>query len=223
MKNLIGAGIGIYLKGGDRHSPDLSGILSDIDDRHIYIQGNSVSDVFVVPRDNVSYYTTNRLPSNHGSIIVQTQPYGQVDAEKEIVYEVEDLSHNRPEYAEIYDICENEINVYVDEEIVGVIPVDPSFNLTVWHDDIMRLVMSDKATSQALQGRVQTSMEYLPINSGGEVYIHTRLEDIPEVVRDTVSNSFSMSGAGGGAANQYLNPGDMVSMLNNVVRKKNDK
>lgn len=89
MKNIIGNQINLIFKDSDKI---VSGVLIETDDRFDYIQSNQV--LCVIPKDNVLYYETDKMP-----------PESKVIASSNID-------------------SESRINIYVDKQFVSAVSTD---------------------------------------------------------------------------------------------------
>ena len=191
MKKLLGKRVHVFLKGDD---DVVSGILFDSDDKCVYVQ-TSVEVFAVIPKENVKYYTSS-----------------QSDKDIESGEEIKQETSQRAPSA---------LDVFVDQILVVSIPVPPTFDLSSFNDNIMRVTLGNPDVQVALSGKIQKSVEYFPgrihiITDGGEVAL---VEPNVPSQNPTEQNSFEMSGSGS-PVSSYLNPSQMVGRLNKVVRKK---
>ena len=211
MKRIIGNEIWVFLKSSNSPSGDIFGLLIDVTDDSLYVQclGLDNQEIYIISQNNVKYCTTKYLPTA-GRVIAKTiisVPQENINEEKE------ELKH--PE-------C---LDVFINDNMVASIPVPPTFNLSVWNDNIVRVILGNPDVKSLLAGKIQKSIEYYP----GEVYIQITEEEEEwkeETQDDTIlnkqmenqnQNTFVMGG--GDAATQFLNPSQMVSRLNSAVRR----
>jgi hypothetical protein len=206
MKKVIGSELNVYLKSSmTTIIADIYGLLVDVDEESIYVQGFNVEnpELFIVPKDNIKYCKTTMMPSANLTVDVPEQPKNK-EPDHVIVQE-------QPPAAKPVDPY---LNVFINEEQVARIPVPPTFNLSEWNDNILRVVMGNPDVKSLLANKVQQSISYWP----GEVYIEVSEETVEEPMPqdNDEQNSFSM---GGDIAQQFLNPSQMVMRLNSVTKK----
>lgn len=169
---------------------EISGILFDIEIDCIYVQADA-GVLIAIPKENIKYYVCGLL-SNSELIGKPTKELQQT----------------------ILDALE----VTVDQVFIIKIPVPPSFDLSIYNDDIMRVVLGNPDVQVALSDKIQKSVEYFP----GRIHIITNGEDTIPVTptdKNTPQDSFSMSGPGD-PTGSYLNPSQMVNRLNNSIKRK---
>jgi len=210
MKLLIGNEIEVYLKSTQGTTLDIFGILVEATDGELYVQcaNPSIAKVWVIPRENVKYCTTTSLTLDDKAVRTQA----------EVRIEQKPQSEPEPEAQKIkYD--PTKLKVYINKEFFIDIPVPPTFNLSNFSDDIMRVYMGNPDVHCYLANKIQKSIEYYP----GEVYIE--IEDIvPEeitdetVVSNKIPNTFSMGG--GKIATKYMDPKEVLAMLENGLKGK---
>jgi len=202
MRKIIGNEISVFLKTSEGDLPDISGLLIDVTEENLFVRGD-VHDprVYIIPRDNVNYCTTDHMPSADRAIKTYTPPQ-QVQHPEPVV------QSQQPSI----------LNVYINQEQCASIPVPPTFDLSTWHDGIMRVVMGNPDIKAFLAGKVQSSLEYYPGevyitieggNSAPEQEVHPRPPNSP--------NTFSMSG--GDVTTEFVNPSQMVTRLQNVANR----
>lgn len=196
MEQLIGNKIYVSLKDRDE---TLSGLLIHVEEHYVYIQMEGSTHFYVVPKDNVSYYVSDRLPK-----VSRVLP----DTGRQTGVETEEPP--KP----------TSLEVYINTDLVANIPVPPTFNLDKFSDDTMKVVLGNPDVQAILAGRPQKSLEYSP----GKVYITTVGEDEdqnPDLSPNSDSpNTFSM-GASGSPASQYMTGPQMVKVINDAVRRGN--
>jgi hypothetical protein len=142
MKKIIGNEICVFLKTAVDDVPDLSGLLVDVSEDELYIRDtDEVSRLYIVPRDNIKYCTTDVLPTTERAMMVERPT---TDATKP-----------------------NALEVFLDGNLIAQIPVHPTFKTEEFHDGIMQVVYGNPDVKCALNQRVQKSLEYFP----GKVYI----------------------------------------------------
>lgn len=188
MKRLLGNKVEVFLK---LCNDTMSGILFDDDDECIYIQ-SEVDTLITIPKENIKYYiSSSYLDSN-------------------VIEKTDRIQEPRQTQQSIIDA----LSVYIDQVFVVKIPVPPTFNLSTFNDDIMKVTLGNPDVQVALANRTQKSVEYFP----GTIHIITHGEPINEPV-PLLQDSFSMSSSGG-PANTYLNPSQMVGRLNKISKIK---
>lgn len=204
MRELIGNHIGVVLKRGKRNTDcDLYGILVDVAESNLYIQStDDYEQIFVVPRNNVEYCVTNKMPAKTREFIEQSGAFtGQPDSYPD--------ADEKDEYIEA-------IRVFINKDLVAEIAIPPTFPVDKWNDHIYGIVMRNHDVKVALAGKVQKAIEYFP----GKVYIETSevqpMSQLPD--EQPYANTFSM---GGDPAREYVNPSQMVARLNSMVKKGN--
>lgn len=163
MRKIIGNEICVFLKTSD---DDIVGLLVDVTEDELYLRDVSeMSRLYIVPRENVKYCTTDVLPTSE-----RTLPPPE----------------NRPQQ----NVTEENLRfleVFVDGHPVANIPVHPTFRLDEWHDGIVQVVLGCPDVQVAVAGKVQKSIEYSP----GKVYITTE----GEVVQQEGQRAFVMGGS----------------------------
>lgn len=193
MKKLIGNQICVYLK---TVSDNIYGLLVDVCEDNLYLQGRENDpQVYIIPLSNINYCTTAAMPisSSSESSLVSYEPREQLMEKQE----------------------DSEITVYIDDDHVTDIPVPPTFDLSKWHDDIIKVVMGDPAVKATLQNKIQKHIEYYP----GEVYIVT--DSDPRTTKmPSPNNSSNVFTVDGSPAQSFLNPSQMVTRLQNSSRRK---
>ena len=204
MKSLIGNNIEVYLKSTDGNATEIYGILIEVTESELYVQCANInkSFVWVVPRDNVKYCTIPSMPMGDRMINTYREPERQVEEEQEAEQEPEE----QEEPPEPEEKC---LTVFIDGDMLVSIPVPPTFNISTWSDNIMRVLAGNPDVKSALAGRTQKSIEYFP----GEVYIEL-IEGEKQAPPEP--DDFSM---GGNIATEYLNPIDMVTRFNGMLKK----
>jgi len=206
MHKIIGNNIAIFLKEAENGLiGDITGILVDVSEENIYIQDSmNGSKVFIVPRENILYCTTDKITSQK-----------RIIDEQDNIQQYQEKSYPTQQQ---YQAPIDEINVYVNKQHIVSIPIPPTFRVDVWNDNILRVLMGNSEVQGALAGKVQKGLEYYP----GEVYIEVDGVTPPSQMPDYspgYQSSFSM---GGSPAEQYLSPMQMAARLNKVVKKGND-
>jgi hypothetical protein len=200
MKRLLGNKVHVFLKSDDEI---VSGILFDVDDGCVYIQ-SSVETFVVIPKENVKYYTSSS-PSE-----LKVRESSDSGYAEESLKSVEGIK--QPEI--------NALDVYVDQIFIVKIPVPPTFDLSAFNDNIMRVTLGNPDVQVALSDKIQKSVEYFPgqihiITDGGNYTTPAPVEPNTQPPQD----SFAMSNSGS-PVSSYLNPSQMVSRLNKVAQKK---
>lgn len=206
MHKIIGNEVTIFLKGTDSILGDITGVLLDVSEDSLYIQESPGGKTFVVPRDNVSYSTTDKVATEIPLLRqdhVHTAPQEYQEAPQE------------PQYQEPVQSPIDKLNVYVNKKHIASIPIPPTFRVDVWNENILRVLMGNPEVQNALAGKVQKGLEYFP----GEVYIEVAGLTPPSQMPDNTpgyQTDFSMAG---GPAEQYLSPLQMAARLNSVVKR----
>lgn len=202
MHKIIGNEVTIFLKGSENILGDMSGVLLDVSEEGLYIQEAHGGKTFIIPRDNISYVTTDK-------IFPQRQILGD-DAQQQY-QEVP----QEPQYQEPVPSSIDKLTVYVNKQHVATIPIPPTFRVDVWNENILRVLMGNPEVQNAIAGKVQKGLEYYP----GEVYIEVAGLTPPSQMPDHspgYQTSFSM---GGSPVEQYLSPLQMAARLNNAVKR----
>lgn len=210
MKKVIGSEIDVYLRSSKFDTiSDITGLLIDDDEDSIYVQGLNMEypKLYIIPRDNIRYCTTSTMPSAELAMNLPEHP--NIDKKPEhIVLKKEET--NILEQQEAY------LTVFINKEQVAHIPVPPTFNLSKWNDNILRVAMGNPDVRALLANKVQRTVEYWP----GKVYIEVTEEFAEEQlepnITDNDQNSFSM---GGDITKQFLNPSQMILKLNSVATR----
>lgn len=199
MRKILGAKIGIYLKGADNTFANLSGVLVHTDEKHIYLQKTS-DKTLVIPRDNVLYYESDRVPLNEDDSLMINHDVVSQDTKS--------LQ------------SKNILNILINGELVSSITCSPEFQLSAWHNGIMEMILGDVEVQKILSNMTQEKVEFDPVSDGANVYITAT--HIPQQPSD--GNSFAMSGSGSNIATSYVSPAEMATRLNNVAQrgKKNE-
>jgi hypothetical protein len=193
MKRLLGNKVHAFLKADDEI---VSGILFDSDDECVYIQ-SSVETFVVIPKENIKYYTSS---SSQDSEVIERSETPELIEDKQPVIDA--------------------LDVYIDQIFIVKIPVPPTFDLSAFNDNIMRVTLGNPDVQVALVDKIQKSVEYFPgrihiITDGGNYTTPPVEPNTPQPSQD----SFAMSGAGN-PVSTYLNPSQMVGRLNKVAKKK---
>jgi len=164
MRKIIGNEISVFLKTSEGDLPDINGLLIDVTEENLFVRGD-INDprVYIIPRDNVDYCTTDHMPSADRVVRTYTNPQPQLEPQP-----------TQPEVAQPQQ-PPSMLNVYINQERCASIPVPPTFDLTTWHEGIMRVIMGNPDVHALLAGKVQSSLEYYP----GEVYIDTEDRNHP--------------------------------------------
>lgn len=192
MKKLIGNVINVFLKSSEEIDPIVSGILLDVDSDTIYVHSAVNENLFAVPISNISHCTSDNMPKGERKIVddhIQQPSIIKNDSKEDTI---------------------NNLDIFINNNIITSIPVPPTFKLDTWNENIVRIFMGNQDVRTALSGRTQKSINYYP----GKVYIE--VEDVipPSQLPDgNVSNTFAM----GGASTEFLNPSQMVARLNKVA------
>lgn len=209
MKKAIGSEVWVYLRSSANTVGDIFGLLVDVDDDSLYIQSFDTNNqiAYIIPRDNVKYCTTSVLPSANLAID-PGEPKSQQDATSHIIQQAKQ-EEPKPDH----------IDVFVNKALVANIPVPPTFNLDVWNESIMRVIMGNPDMRAMLANRIQKSLEYWP----GEVYIELTEEEPQELqpeIEEPVGNSFSMTDGGQkDITTKFVNPSQMITRLNAAVTR----
>jgi hypothetical protein len=214
MKRVIGNEIWVFLKSSVSSVADIFGLLIDVTDDSIYVQCLNPTDpeVYIVPRDNIKYCTTKYLPTSE-RVITKTTVNNYTDNAV-----IQESQQQLPAQQQTRLDC---LNVYINKELISSIPVPPTFNLNVWSDNIIRVIMGNPDVKLRLGEKTQKSIEYFP----GEVYIEITDDDnkgqenlfINENEKDDNQNTFTMHNTD--AATQFLNPSQMISRLNAAAKR----
>jgi hypothetical protein len=194
MRKIIGNEIAVYLKTGEKGEPDIVGLLIDVSEDSVFIQSDML---YIIPRDNVNYYTTDIIPSED-RIIPATQESNNVS--------VQTQQNNMA----------TSLKVFVDNILAADIPVPPTFKLDQWNEDILRKIMSSQEVQSFLVGKVQKNIEYVP----GVVYINT-ITDQQFVMENTNVDSQTEFSMGGNPSTHFVNPSQMVTRLQNYSNRGN--
>jgi hypothetical protein len=112
-------------------SVPLSGILIDTDSENVCLQGESIGIIFVIPRDNINYYSTDSIPLDP-KVVKKEQDFRKLMG----------------------------IDVFINNEFLVHIPTHPTIDLTKWNDDIACMVSENPDVQMALTGKIQKSVEY---------------------------------------------------------------
>ena len=96
----------------------------------------------------------------------------------------------------------SELHIYINGELLSTINVPNTVDLKTWNNEIMDIAMKCPDVSSFLSGKIQEKVEYSP----GVMNIIITKSQGP-----VIQNSFSM-----GPANNFLNPLEMVTRLNNA-------
>jgi hypothetical protein len=206
MKKLVGNVLEVYLKTEDE---PLVGILVSVEDGELYIKADAGSKVFVIPRHNVSYYTTDRVPPATSRVI--EEPLRRATP-------IESLPSQPTEPTGLG------FKVVIGDQVICQIPVPPTFKLDVWHEDIMRVAMGDPDVRSAMLGLVQKSVEYFPPDDSGWAELRFTV-DVDEsaltqqVIPRKTENTFSM---GGNPTTEYLSPAQMAVRMNKSLKGDKD-
>jgi len=198
----MGSKVNVVLKQED---DTITGVLFDIEDDCIYLQID-VNTTITVPKENIKYYVSVSLTekqSYNGNLMVTPQN-DQLSQSQQTT----NIKESKPVLTSI--------KVLVNQAFITEIPVPPTFDLSVFHDDIMKVVLGNGDVQAVISGRVQESLEYLP----GEVRISVRDNESIQADMTQQQDPFSMSGLGTHATNNFLNPSQMVSRLNKVSQLK---
>lgn len=199
MKRLLGNNVNVILKSND---DVVSGILFDTEEEYIYIQSD-VNLLITIPKENVKYYVSSSF-QNTGVIKQDTSSQAAAQPQQQPIHQ----EHSS-------------IEVYVNQTFIIDIPVPPTFDISTYHDGIMKVVLSNPDVQAVLTGRKQQSLEYIP----GKVYISVDDSSSAPTVADLPSNpqspnsSFSMSSSTA-ATSTFLNPSQMVTRLNKATKLK---
>ena len=216
MREIVGNNVEIFLKGRRSDAGDnLSGLLIEVTDRTVYIQAGS-ERVVVIPRENIEYCITDSLPPKSREFIGSVMPRNnKTPATPERNKAPDPLMSQALKDAKPEEITR--LDVFINNEIVAGIPIPPTFPVKEWNDKIMRVIMGNPNVKMFLAGKIQKQIEYRP----GRVYIEVEEvvppSQIPEVVGGNYENTFSM---GASPSAEFLNPSQMVSRLNKVVKDK---
>lgn len=200
MRKAIGSELGVFLKGNESDIPDMYGMLIDVTEDSLYIQGIlSDTRVYIIPRDNIYFCTTDTMPATDRILTTTSAPHPQSITPPQ----------NNP--TTIYELA-----VYINDDFLVAIPIPPTFEVSQWHDGIMKVVFGHQDVQAALMGKVQKAINYLP----GEVYIIVdETEAVPPPAPSTnASNTFVM-GQGGNPSTQFVSPMDMAARLSNSVKR----
>lgn len=206
MKKLVGNVLEVYLKTEDE---PLTGILVSVEDGELYIKADAGSKVFVIPRHNVSYYTTDRVPPSSSRVI--EEPLRRATP-------IEAVPTALPVSTGLG------FKVFIGEQLICQIPVPPTFKLDVWHDDIMRVAMGDPDVRSVMLGQVQKAVEYFAPDETGWAELKFTVDVDESAITQQVlprksENTFSM---GGNPTTEYLSPSQMVARMNKTVKGDKD-
>lgn len=204
MKILIGNEIDVYLKSSNCNTvPDVGGILIEVTDGELFVQGAGTTMIWVIPRDNIKYCTI--LTMSTGDRIITKHE----EQKKEISKQENNLQ------CEQFDTTH--LKVHVNGELIADIPVPPTFNMSRWHEGIMRTYMGNPDVMQFLVNKIQKSINYYP----GKVYIEAEEEIVEEnkSKESCAQNTFAM---GADITTTYLTPTEMILRLDSLKGKKNE-
>jgi len=163
IKKLAGNRVVVHLKSGFSNSDNiLSGVMIDIDNEYICLQGEDVHSVYVIPKENISYYVSNVVPSGTNKVVKDVCDTGVSEPGNTF----------------------NRLDVFVNDEYVVSIPVPPTMNLEQWSNSIMTIVLENPDVRVVIDGKVQKSIEYAP----GVVNI--KVDDMG--INNNAPNVFSM-------------------------------
>ena len=195
MEQLIGNKVYVSLKDKDE---TLSGLLIHVEEHYVYVQMDSNVNFYVIPKSNVSYYVSDRLPTT-----------------SRILPGISRVAEVEPEMPQAPS-APRALEVYINSDLITAIPVSANFDFNKFSDDTMKAVLGNANVQSILAGRRQKSLEYSP----GKVYITTVSEDEEQVPEDahpdsTTPNSFSM----GSTASEFKTGPEMVSIINNSVKR----
>lgn len=203
MHKLIGNLIEVCLKTDD---PPLSGLLVSVEHGEIYIKSNIGAKIFVVPRQNIKYYITDRVPSGRSKILD--------DSVKETSSQ---LVENTP------PTVNTGISIIVNGSHICNIPVPPTFELDVWHDDIMKVALGNPDVKSVMTGVVNKSVEYFPPNESGYAIIKFEVETSNDFVEQPSNNNSDGDNTffmGGNPTSDYLSPAQMAARMSNLFGVK---
>ena len=186
MKKLIGNKVLVALK---TTANDLEGILVEVEEEVIYVQGVKV---YVIPRENINYLTTDFIPRAD-----RVSNFDTIKAKSPIIAPSESLL-----------LPPTELKVFLDGQRVTEIPT--SLDLNNWSGDIMTLVVTNPDVRHALSGKIQKSIEYRP----GEVYINTA--DPLIIQHEESPETFAIDEPD--PTKQFLNPSQMIARLQNIKK-----
>lgn len=203
MKKLIGNEIEVRLKDSGE---TICGLLVMVEDTELYLQASDNDRVFVVPRENVRYYVTNKIPSV--SRVIDTNPQSQLQSQQT----------QSQQFSEPVTSFGVGFRVRIDDQVVCQIPVPPTFDLDVWHDDIMRVAMGDPDVKVAMLGRIQKQVEYFAPDEEGwaEVKFSTLVDENAMTQQVLPKPGGFNVNMGGNPATEYLSPSQMVARMNKV-------
>ncbi|NNK85419.1 MAG: hypothetical protein HKO91_07710 [Desulfobacterales bacterium] len=169
MRKIIGNEVCVFLK--SPADDEVVGLLVDVSEDELYLRDLDVSKLYIIPRGNVKYCTTDTLPSSERTLPTpEIRPTSNAATEDNMRF----------------------LDVFIDNNPVASIPVHPAFKLNEWHDGIVQVVLGCPDVQAAISGKVQKSIEYSP----GKVYITTDGSVAPEdgqkafVMGGSVATSF---------------------------------
>jgi hypothetical protein len=205
MKKLVGNVLEVYLKTKDE---PLVGILVLVEDGELYIKADAGSKIFVVPRHNVSYYTTDSVPPQTPRVI---------DESLRVASAIESLP------TQPIKLTGLGFRVSIGDQMICQIPVPPTFKLEVWHEDIMRVAMGDPDVRSAMLGLVQKSVEYFPPDESNWAVLKFTV-DVDETAltqQPLPRKSESTFSMGGNPTTEYLSPAQMATRMNKSLKGDN--
>lgn len=215
MRLMIGNEIWVFLKKEYINNTfgDILGLLIEVTDDSLYVQSldESRTHIFVIPRENVAYCTTDEFPKAERNIARGQPTVGHAPSS----YEQQEAPVQQEQPQQQEPVIDR-LNVYVNKQKVVSIPVPPTFPIHEWSEKILRAIMGNPEVKASLAGKVQKEIEYSP----GEVYI--TIEDVvpPSQMPDALSeNTFQM---GGQPTTEFLNPLQMAQRLSKVGNGGND-
>jgi len=192
MRRLIGYHIEVHLKAKDDQP---YGLLIDIDDGVLYLKESADNKrVCAIPKENINY------------VIIDDMSFSNVSPDKQIDIP-STVTPIKPPVG---------IRVMINDEAVAEILTPPTFKLSEWHEDILKIVMSDHSVKLALASKVQTALNYFGPVEDGFATVSISAEDDGQATREG-ANTFSMS-MGAPVASEYLDPAEMISRLNKVSK-----
>lgn len=199
MEQLIGNHVYVSLKNEDE---TISGLLIHVEEHYVYLQMQESTQMYIVPKQNVRYYVTENLPET------------RVAADRNIVQppqQSQELPEEPPQ--------ESALSVFINGDFIVKIMVPPTFDFSKYDDNIMKITLGNADVQAILAGRKQKALEYFP----GKVYITTVSEEeesVPDFQNNPdVPNTFGMGTSD--PTKQFMSGDQMVSMLNNSVRRGN--
>ena len=70
MRKIIGNEISVFLKTSEGELPDIYGLLIDVTEENLFVRGDIHNpQVYIIPRENVNYCTTDNMPSTEQKVI----------------------------------------------------------------------------------------------------------------------------------------------------------